>query len=379
MNRSTISLVAGLVATSLVACGDGDGTLTGPPTGTIEVTISTTGSTLDPDGYTIALDGLDRRVVGLNDTTTFSEVAAGSHSVELLDATSNCRTATGNSTAVVVTAGATAVVALDVSCAFALRDQIAFESTRAGSDIFVMGSDGSNPTNLTGDVTGFARSPSISPDGTKIAFHFERDLFVMDADGTNRTLVVANSRVGRADWSPDGAWLVFAGGSLPPDIFVVRPDGSDLAQITHDSLPVLQPDWAPDGVRIVYTRSIIPDNNVEVYLMNADGSDQRNLTNNPTFDFGAAWSPDGTRIAFDSVRDGDGEVFVMNADGSDQVNLTDNAFGDGGPTWSPDGTRIAFLSTRDGNGEIYVMNADGSGQTNISNNPASDSSPSWGP
>ncbi|MDE2812133.1 MAG: T9SS type A sorting domain-containing protein, partial [Gemmatimonadota bacterium] len=71
---------------------------------------------------------------------------------------------------------------------------IAFRSHHAERDgnwdIYVMGSDGSNPTRLTDDPADDF-SPSFSPDGRHIVFASERDgnwdIYVMGSDGSNPT------------------------------------------------------------------------------------------------------------------------------------------------------------------------------------------------
>ena len=92
--------------------------------------------------------------------------------------------------------------------------------------------------------------------------------------------------------------------SRPTNIFVMNADGSNLTiltcnVVTGDS----DPSWSPDGSKIAFTS--FRDGNAEIHVMNADGSDPINLTNNPAWDYAPAWSPDGTRIAFASFRDGD--------------------------------------------------------------------------
>ena len=177
---------------------------------------------------------------------------------------------------------------------------VAFTSLRDGgdSDIFVMGADGSAPTNLTGDSAAFDGQPAFSPDGTQIAFASDR------------------------------------GGD--PDVFVMGADGSAPTNLTSDSAaPDLRPTFSPDGTRIAFDSSR-DGGDFDVFAIGADGSGPTNLTGDSAAnDFEPAFSPDGTQIAFTSLRDGgDSDVFVMGADGSGPTNLTgDSAAFDGEPDW----------------------------------------------
>lgn len=109
-----------------------------------------------------------------------------------------------------------------------------------GTDIFVMRPDGSDQQRLT-DAPGDDLSPVWSPDGTQIAFISDRDtlsgtylLYVMNADGSNqRRLIPHFSFNGAPHWSPDGQWIAFVDDHFGPyQIFRIRPDGSDLQQVT---------------------------------------------------------------------------------------------------------------------------------------------------
>ena len=90
---------------------------------------------------------------------------------------------------------------------------IAFVSHADDNEIYVMGSDGSNPRRLTDDPSD-DRSPSWSPDGHHIAFVSERDgnreIYVMDWDGSNPTRLTDDpSDDWRPSWSPDGRRIAF--------------------------------------------------------------------------------------------------------------------------------------------------------------------------
>ena len=53
-----------------------------------------------------------------------------------------------------------------------------------------------------------------------------------------------------------------------------------------------RPRGRPDGRRIAFETKI--DGDREIYVMNADGTNVRQLTHNTLWDEGPAWSPDGT-------------------------------------------------------------------------------------
>ena len=125
---------------------------------------------------------------------------------------------------------------------------IAFTSDRDGNrEIYVMNADGTNQVRLTNNSV-VDDHPTWSPDGAKIAFVSERPaggfaIFVMNADGTNKveiTPIVFNATAypiwdaWGMSWSPDGNRIVFQEKvepspypAYPNDIFIVNIDGSD--------------------------------------------------------------------------------------------------------------------------------------------------------
>ena len=109
-------------ATITAAAGDVEGTAhitvtaEAPGTGRIRVTTATTGQQLDPDGYTVRIDGGQGPPVGVNAAVTIPDVRAGSHEVRLAGVADNCTVAGGPARAVTVVADGTVTVDFDVTC-----------------------------------------------------------------------------------------------------------------------------------------------------------------------------------------------------------------------------------------------------------------------
>ncbi|MDJ0952276.1 MAG: S-layer homology domain-containing protein [Acidimicrobiia bacterium] len=216
--------------------------------------------------------------------------------------------------------------------------------------------------------------PKWSPDGSEIAFGADGDIWVMNADGSNKRNLTGG--VGWTNhhptWSPDGSMIAF-GAIRDPftniwvdgdyNIWVMDADGSGQLQLTDRPGWEHRPMWSPDGSKIAF---VTGQDSLQIWVMDVDGGNQRQLTAEPGYAaHGASWSPDGSRIAYtryEDVMEGEpGDVFVMDADGGNKRNLTNHPAADGFPVWSPDGHTILFWSNRVGEGGIWSMNADGTG------------------
>jgi TolB protein len=181
-----------------------------------------------------------------------------------------------------------------------------------------------------------APAAHAAPQG-KIAYMWAREsrfqeVWTMNADGSDRTFVVAGSVPA---WAPDGRRIAFIakGGG----IHTVRPDGSDLRLL----------DWSPDGTRIAFVYYTNPDGacrDSDIYVVNADGSDPRNLTGLPNWHSrNPSWSPGGSRIAFNGGMDGGPyTIHVIDADGRNMEAVGPLEGRSYTPEWSPNGGRIAF-------------------------------------
>ena len=139
-------------------------------------------------------------------------------------------------------------------------------------------------------------------------------------------------------WSPDGGEIMYLrsevrdrpGFAVNPDIWVMNADGSDKRQLT-DSPMSEDGWWSPDGSRIAYisySQGIFDESRKskedksEIWVMNADGSNKQLLLSVP-YRYGliaeVQWSPDGTKLAFEwdpNVEGVDKDIYLITVPGS---------------------------------------------------------------
>ena len=106
-----------------------------------------------------------------------------------------------------------ALVAVESPREFRLhpRDRlVAYTAEAAGArQLFTLSLRGGYPTQLTASEKAIS-DPQWSPDGRRIAYLRDDEVWVMEADGSRQTRVVAKPGGGRqARWSPDGRRLAF--------------------------------------------------------------------------------------------------------------------------------------------------------------------------
>ncbi len=265
--------------------------------------------------------------------------------------------------------------------------------TGGPASIWVMGSDGSDPVQITEAPSG---EPSWSPSGDEIAYvsYADESIWVVGRDGSSRRPLADQG--GGPVWSPDGGRIAyfsrrdFPGQDQRNEIYLMNADGSDQRRLTNNEVEDITPDWSPDGSLLTWISSL--DGTPHVFVMNADGTQPRQLTRGIAPDDAANWSPDGSRILFVSylngadplmLGQGNAEIFTVADDGAPAVNLTQNPYWDGYPAWSADGTRIAYSVNNGVEFNLWVMNADGTGRRELSGangaGTANDCCPAWQP
>jgi Tol biopolymer transport system component len=376
-----------------VRCGNG--------TGSVRVKVVTAGQPADDDGYTILIADQAVGVQAMGEVVV-GNLPAGQTTVQITDIAPNCAVVGPARQDVAVPLGEQIDVQFQLSCIGTMVYDLIFEARTGESstlpDLYRVNASGLHLTNLTQSVDA-ERQPSWAHGGTRVAFNRSPDvgpgnLFIMQADGSGSTDI--GIAAVQPDWSPDDSQLAVA---IDRNIFVLNSDGTGLSQLTGvtcehfvDSCSRLSaPDWSPDGSRILYYRGggLFVAKGCEVINVDHSGGNTplNSSCTNPT------WSPDGSRIAYDF----DGHILVMNADGSGIVDLSlvTNPFTttpgviEQLPAWSPDGAMIAFVSTRPipedvqatGGPHLFVMNAEGTRVRRVTTGPdlLEIGRPTWGP
>jgi eukaryotic-like serine/threonine-protein kinase len=194
--------------------------------------------------------------------------------------------------------------------------------------------------------------PSFSRDGKRIAYatadgrtNLERIAFDPGAGRVSGELqpVTQGSRVVRfGDVSPDGNWVVFDTETPQEDLYLVRPDGSGLRQLTNDPAKDRVPRWSPDGSRILFY-SNRGGGKYMLWTVRPDGSGQELVAPIPEL-YSPLWSPDGRRLAcgfgfaaevlLDLTRPPGERVPQRLPPIRDDASF-------GAESWSPDGARLA--------------------------------------
>jgi dipeptidyl aminopeptidase/acylaminoacyl peptidase len=100
--------------------------------------------------------------------------------------------------------------------------------------------------------------PSLSPDGSEIAFVSGGDIWtVPTAGGAARLLVSDPGTEARPLHSPDGRHLAFtstrAGGA--PEVYVLSLEGGAVRRLTYDDGPKTVDGWSPDGRWLYFSTS----------------------------------------------------------------------------------------------------------------------------
>jgi Tol biopolymer transport system component len=237
---------------------------------------------------------------------------------------------------------------------------VVYES--GGYQIWVVRADGNGRRRLP--LRREASQPSLSPDGTRVAFtrpargndeSYSMGVFPLNGGRVHDIYSADGGCISGPRWSPGGRLIAFNEDDCTyyndADLWVATADGSRLHRLRYADSPGSGGDgtmarqqesswmWSPDGRfialqwgeqnRITFT--------LDVEIVNVKTGQVRVLAPGRE----PAWSPDGRRIAFVTATG----IDVIDVDGSHQRTLVRHPFGDDDivqPSWSPDGKMLAY-------------------------------------
>jgi TolB protein len=118
-------------------------------------------------------------------------------------------------------------------------------------EVFVMDADGANVRQLTRGLPGIGGSLDWSPDGKDLLIYAglqgDKNIFLIDVDAQTAVQLTNGGNNAASAFSPDGQWIAFNSlrNNDQADIFIMRPDGTDIRQVTNHPEPDWQPQWEP--------------------------------------------------------------------------------------------------------------------------------------
>jgi len=127
----------------------------------------------------------------------------------------------------------------------------------ADGKIWLMGSDGNNPKQLTSNTGGTDFFPRVSPDGHYIVFTSDRtgsfQIWRMDSDGNYPKQLTASPFEDAfiTDCSPDGKWVVYGKRGPEKGVWKVSMEGGNPVRLNDTEADY--PTISPDGKTIAYS------------------------------------------------------------------------------------------------------------------------------
>jgi TolB protein len=176
--------------------------------------------------------------------------------------------------------------------------RIVFTSTRDGDlEIYTMNADGTDIRRLTREP-GYDGGAFFSTDGRRIVYRAHHPETAEELADYRRLLSRNLIRPSQLD------------------IYVMDADGSNRVRVTDNGAANFAPYMHPDGERIIFSSNMDdPDErNFELYMIRVDGTGLERITNSPEFDGFPMFSADGRQLVFASnrnqARPGETNVFM---------------------------------------------------------------------
>ena len=238
------------------------------------------------------------------------------------------------------------------------------------------------------------RYPKISPDGTKIAFCYKGDIYVVYSEGGEaKPIVFTDAHETMPVWSNDGQYLAFASDRFGNfDIFIIPLNGGESKRLTYHSANDYPYSFSADDKFVFFGSSRVdePENRQfpskilnELYQVPAAGGNSRLVLTTPAQD--VSLSKDGKFFLFHDVKGYEDnwrkhhtssvtrDIWLYDFVNKEHKQLTNYEGEDRNPVFAPNQKDFYFLSERNGSFNVFKSNiekpASVTALTNFKNHP----------
>lgn len=201
-----------------------------------------------------------------------------------------------------------------------------------------------------------AWSPSFSPDGGRLAFVSDLNgvpqIWVVNSRGGWPRLVTGlDDQVGGVSWSPDGEWLAFSlapGGGMNTQVYLVRPDGTDLRRLTDGGAENnWLGNWSHDGHLLSISSNRRGASSMDAYAYDMRTEELGEIAENPGIGAVTDLSRDGRRAVLWRMESrSDDNLLLLDLEDRSESLLTphEGPGSFGGGRFSPDGSAVYLTS-----------------------------------
>ena len=141
---------------------------------------------------------------------------------------------------------------------------------------------------------------AVSPDGKMLIIDLQGMLYALPAvGGKAKQLTGPLVEASHPEYSPDGSQVVlqsYQGGTF--HIWLMKPDGTGLRQLTTGHGDDREPRFSPDGKTVAFSSDRAFKGSYDVWTVDVASGKLKQITSSDDEEYEPAWSPDGKQLAY---------------------------------------------------------------------------------